>query len=102
MAKAEINKETTVIKFTEEEIGKVQSFKEQFSEVVARLGEVEIELTLINSQIEQIENYKTQVEILKSMIDDRDKLISLYEKQLLIQDKHIESINNDIDKLKLL
>jgi len=61
---------------------------------------VELSLDEINNKL--IENYKTQVEILKSMIDDRDKLISLYEKQLLIQDKHIESINNDIDKLKLL
>ena len=61
---------------------------------------VELSLDEINNKL--IENYKTQVEILKSMIDDRDKLISLYEKQLLIQDKHIEIINNDIDKLKLL
>ena len=51
----------------------------------------------INNKL--IENYKTQVEILKSMLADRDKLISLYEKQLLIQDKHIESINNEILKL---
>ena len=51
----------------------------------------------INNKL--IENYKTQVEILKSMVADRDKLISLYEKQLLIQDKHIESINNEILKL---
>lgn len=54
----------------------------------------------INNKL--IENYKTQVEILKSMIEDRDKLISLYEKQLLIQDNYIESINNEFDKLKLL
>lgn len=60
----------------------------------------ELSIDEINNKL--IENYKTQVEILKSMIEDRDKLISLYEKQLLIQDKHIESINNEIDKLKLL
>ena len=30
----------------------------------------------INNKL--IENYKTQVEILKSMIEDRDKLISMY------------------------
>lgn len=77
MAKAEINKETTVIKFTEEEIGKVQSFKEQFSEVVARLGEVEIEMTLINSQIEQIENYKTQLK--NKYMQLRDSEIKLAE-----------------------
>ena len=77
MAKAEINKETTVIKFTEEEIGKVQSFKEQFSEVVARLGEVEIELTLINNKIEQIENYKTQLK--NKYMELRDNEIKLAE-----------------------
>ena len=48
----------------------------------------------INNKL--IENYKTQVEILKSMVADRDKLISLYEKQLLIQDKHIDEINKII------
>ena len=48
----------------------------------------------INNKL--IENYKTQVEILKSMVADRDKLISLYEKQLLIQDKHINEINKII------
>ena len=52
----------------------------------------------INNKL--IENYKTQVEILKSMVADRDKLISLYEKQLLIQDKHIDEINKII-KLNL-
>ena len=52
----------------------------------------------INNKL--IENYKTQVDILKSMIEDRDKLISLYEKQLLIQDKHIVEINKII-KLNL-
>ena len=52
----------------------------------------------INNKL--IENYKTQVEILKSMVADRDKLISLYEKQLLIQDKHIVEINKII-KLNL-
>ena len=57
----------------------------------------ELSIDEINNKL--IENYKTQVEILKSMLADRDKLISLYEKQLLIQDKHIESINNEILKL---
>ena len=51
----------------------------------------ELSIDEINNKL--IENYKTQVEILKSMVADRDKLISLYEKQLLIQDKHIDEIN---------
>jgi hypothetical protein len=54
----------------------------------------ELSIDEINNKL--IENYKTQVEILKSMVEDRDKLISLYEKQLLIQDKHIEEINKII------
>jgi hypothetical protein len=58
----------------------------------------ELSIDEINNKL--IENYKTQVEILKSMVADRDKLISLYEKQLLIQDKHIDEINKII-KLNL-
>jgi len=58
----------------------------------------ELSIDEINNKL--IENYKTQVEILKSMVVDRDKLISLYEKQLLIQDKHIDEINKII-KLNL-
>ena len=54
----------------------------------------ELSIDEINNKL--IENYKTQVEILKSMVVDRDKLISLYEKQLLIQDKHIDEINKII------
>ena len=38
----------------------------------------ELSIDEINNKL--IENYKTQVEILKSMVADRDKLISLYEK----------------------
>jgi hypothetical protein len=57
----------------------------------------ELSLNEINEKL--IENYQTQVDILKSMVADRDKLISMYEKQLLIQDKHIESINEEIKKI---
>ena len=61
------------------------------------------EVNLINEINEKlIENYQTQVNILKSMIADRDKLISMYERQLLIQDKHIESINGEIEKIKTI
>jgi hypothetical protein len=60
----------------------------------------ELNLNEINEKL--IENYQTQVDILKSMIVDRDKLISVYEKQLLIQDKYIGSINEEIEKIKTL
>jgi hypothetical protein len=56
-----------------------------------------LSLNEINEKL--IENYQTQVDILKSMVADRDKLISMYEKQLLIQDKHIEIINEEIKKI---
>ena len=56
----------------------------------------ELSLNEINEKL--IENYQTQVDILKSMIADRDKLISMYERQLLIQDIHIEIINQEIKK----
>jgi hypothetical protein len=59
----------------------------------------ELSLDEINNKL--IENYQTQVDLLKSMIADRDKLISLYEKQLLIQDGYIESVRDEIEKLKL-
>ena len=58
----------------------------------------ELSIDEINNKL--IENYKTQVEILKSMVEDRDKLISLYEKQLLIQDRYIESVKDNIKELE--
>jgi hypothetical protein len=58
----------------------------------------ELSLDEINNKL--IENYKIQVEILKSMIEDRDKLISLYEKQLLIQDRYIAGVREDIALLE--
>ena len=50
--------ETEVIKFEELEIQKIQKFKNDFSEIAVRLGEVEIELTLLDSQTKQIEGIK--------------------------------------------
>jgi hypothetical protein len=58
----------------------------------------ELSIDEINNKL--IENYKTQVEILKSMVEDRDKLISMYEKQLLIQDRYIESVKDNIKELE--
>jgi hypothetical protein len=58
----------------------------------------ELSLNEINNKL--IENYQTQVSILKSMIADRDKLIALYEKQLLIQDRYIEGVREDMALLE--
>lgn len=54
-------KENEVIKFEKEEIEKIENFRKEFSEVTARLGEVEIELTLIETQKTNIENFKAQL-----------------------------------------
>jgi len=59
---AELNqKETQKIKFEEEEIKKIQKFRDDFSEITAKLGEVEIELTLIETQLGKINEYKSQL-----------------------------------------
>ena len=50
-----------MIKFEKEEIEKIEKFRTEFSEVTARLGEVEIELTLVETQKSNIENYKAQL-----------------------------------------
>ena len=52
----------------------------------------------INNKL--IENYQVQVSIFKEMSADRDRLIALYEKQLLIQDRYIEGVREDIALLK--
>lgn len=58
----------------------------------------ELSIDEINNKL--IENYQTQVSILKSMIADRDKLIAIYEKQLSIQDRYIEGVKEDIALLE--
>jgi hypothetical protein len=58
----------------------------------------ELSLDEINNKL--IENYQTQVTILKSMIADRDRLIAIYEKNLSIQDRYIEGVKEDIDRIR--
>jgi predicted RNase H-like nuclease (RuvC/YqgF family) len=41
-------------------------------------------------------NYEDQVRILKDIIEDRDKFITLLEKQLENSDKHIERLYDEI------
>lgn len=47
-----------------------------------------------------IKNLQEMVEILKQLIEGRDRMIAMYEKQLLIQDKYIQSTNEGIGLLK--
>ena len=56
------------------------------------------DITKIDNDI--IKNYQEMVEILKEGIELKDKLISIYERQLLGQDKYIEILNRDILQLK--
>ena len=58
MAQVKEVSETQVIKFEELEIQKIKKFKDDFSEITARLGEVEIEITLLNSQFKHIDGIK--------------------------------------------
>ena len=61
---AEVKKvnETEVIKFTAEEIGKVNSFRESFSQITARLGEIEIENIILKTQQSKLEDLKVDEE----------------------------------------
>ena len=43
---------------------------------------------ILNIDEQLVDNFKIQVSILKSMIEDRDKYIGILEKQLLIQDAY--------------
>ena len=58
MANIDQVKESVGIKFTSDEIEKVESFKSEFSELTARLGEIEIEMIIIENKKAQIEHYK--------------------------------------------
>ena len=58
MANIDQVKESAGIKFSTEEIEKVEAFKSDFSDLTARLGEIEIEMIIIENQKAQIEQYK--------------------------------------------
>ena len=53
--------EKRVIKFNYDEMTRIEKFKNDFSQITARLGEVEIELTLLDSQTKIIQNTKDKL-----------------------------------------
>lgn len=53
--------ETQVIKFSDDELKKIENFKNNLSDIVARLGEVEIELTLLDSQTKSVQGVKDKL-----------------------------------------
>jgi hypothetical protein len=54
--------EKQVIKFQEEEIKKIHKFRDDYSEVTAKLGELEIELLVSATQHNQMESYKEELQ----------------------------------------
>jgi|TARA_B110000444_G_scaffold103961_1_gene98191 hypothetical protein len=62
MSKVENLKEKEVVKFTEEEISKVKSFRDDFSLITARLGEIEIENIILKSQQANLDKFKNEQE----------------------------------------
>ena len=62
MSKVENLKEQEVVKLTEEEISKVKSFRDDFSSITARLGEIEIENIILKSQQANLDKFKNEEE----------------------------------------
>jgi len=58
MANANVTKESSGIKFTDDEIKKVEEFKSEFGDLTARLGEIEIEVIILENQSTQLQEYK--------------------------------------------
>jgi esterase/lipase len=62
MAEVKNVKEQEVIKFTEEEVSSIKKFREDFSQITARLGEIEIEGIILKSQQDKLSEMKSEVE----------------------------------------
>lgn len=60
MAELKEVKEKEVVKFTEEEISKIKSFRDNFSQITARLGEIEIENIILQSQKDTLDRVKSE------------------------------------------
>ena len=58
MAEVKNVKEQEVIKFTEEEISSIKGFRDNFSQITARLGEIEIENIILKSQQSTLDKLK--------------------------------------------
>ena len=61
MAEIKQVSEKRVIKFSDDELKKIENFKNNLSDIVARLGEVEIELTLLDSQVKTVQSVKDKL-----------------------------------------
>jgi protein subunit release factor B len=54
--------EKTVIRFETEEIEKIQKFKNDYTEIIAQMGELEAELVIYEQQKKQLDSYKEQLQ----------------------------------------
>ena len=50
--------EKRVIKFSDDELKRVEKFKNDFSEITVKMGEVELELTMLNVRFKNIQQVK--------------------------------------------
>ena len=73
MAVVKIVKEQEVIKFTEEEISSIKGFRDNFSQITARLGEIEIENIILKSQQSTLDKLK---------LDEESKYVKLREEEI--------------------
>ena len=55
-------KEQEVMKFTEEETTSIKKFREDFSQITVKLGEIEIESIILKSQQDKLSEIKSEVE----------------------------------------
>jgi hypothetical protein len=73
MAEIKNVKEQEVIKFTEEEISSIKGFRDNFSQITARLGEIEIENIILKSQQSTLDKLK---------LDEESKYVKLREEEI--------------------
>jgi hypothetical protein len=73
MAEVKNVKEQEVIKFTEEEISSIKGFRDNFSQITARLGEIEIENIILKSQQSTLDKLK---------LDEESKYVKLREEEI--------------------
>ena len=75
MASVETVKETQVIKFTSDEMVSVENFKTEFADLTARLGEIEIEVIILENQSTQLQEYKNTIKA--KYIELREREVTL-------------------------
>ncbi len=86
MAEVKNVKEQEVIKFTEEEISSIKGFRDNFSQITARLGEIEIENIILKSQQSTLDKLK---------LDEESKYVKLREEEIKLAGELKEKYGDD-------